>query len=295
MGQFWPTVASKRRKITDKAENANVKPPPPSLFKYCCAKRGLSILTENKIRFTPPEEFNDPFELLPLIAPNASELDMLTQKQLQVEYAFADVTPGSPLRPLDYKGFVKSTFKAQRDHAEKTAVNLPSDFAEQIRASMGKKFGVLSLSATKENLIMWAHYADEHRGCVLEFDTQHQFFGQAWLKSLRKVTYSGQRPRYVYESSDSAHLYHKSLDWKEEAEWRILGDFSTMERISPEAGKTIYLTKLPIGVVTAVYLGARMSENDSVMFQRIAPNNSVKLLKATTDRKEFALHFAPNP
>ncbi len=68
--------------------------------------------------------------------------------------------------------------------------------AQQIEI-MGFTVGVLSLSRTKENLLLWTHYADEHRGYVIEFDENNEFFKANAEKSTCKpilVSYTSQRP-----------------------------------------------------------------------------------------------------
>ncbi|WP_205631947.1 DUF2971 domain-containing protein, partial [Aliivibrio fischeri] len=39
-----------------------------------------------------------------------------------------------------------------------------------------RNYGIISLTETKDNLLMWSHYANEHNGFVVEFDARHEFF-----------------------------------------------------------------------------------------------------------------------
>lgn len=47
-----------------------------------------------------------------------------------------------------------------------------SSFLKNFRDTMG----VLSLTKRFDNQLMWAHYADSHKGIVLEFDPSSDFF-----------------------------------------------------------------------------------------------------------------------
>ena len=38
------------------------------------------------------------------------------------------------------------------------------------------QLGVLSLSARSDSSVMWSHYADSHRGFLIGFSTEHEFF-----------------------------------------------------------------------------------------------------------------------
>ena len=44
-----------------------------------------------------------------------------------------------------------------------------------------------SLSEALDNVLMWAHYGDRHRGFVIEFDMAHPFFSDRTKFGLRKV------------------------------------------------------------------------------------------------------------
>lgn len=44
------------------------------------------------------------------------------------------------------------------------------------QSTLGSKYGILCLAEAPDNLLMWAHYADCHRGFVVQFDDTHPFF-----------------------------------------------------------------------------------------------------------------------
>jgi len=46
------------------------------------------------------------------------------------------------------------------------------DAVEQSRRDIDGRYGVLSLSALPDNILMWSHYAQEHRGICIELDTE---------------------------------------------------------------------------------------------------------------------------
>ncbi|MDB5748555.1 MAG: hypothetical protein JWP72_3403 [Massilia sp.] len=48
--------------------------------------------------------------------------------------------------------------------------NFDGDFRQYVNAALIKCFRVLCVTTDFENKLMWAHYADQHRGCVLELD-----------------------------------------------------------------------------------------------------------------------------
>lgn len=95
------------------------------------------------------------------------------------------------------------------------------------QATFDSKFGVLCLTVTPDSLLMWAHYANNHNGFVIQFDETHEFFAPSshdgQVLELTKVEYSAQRPVLSYSTLNSASLYYrKSPEWFYENEWRII-------------------------------------------------------------------------
>jgi hypothetical protein len=94
-----------------------------------------------------------------------------------------------------------------------------------------KDVGILSLTNREDNLMLWAHYADSHKGIVIEFDEKHPFFTDSnylhpyLLYPLDKVFYKPSRPSINSDKYyDKETFYTKSEDWKYEEEYRITID-----------------------------------------------------------------------
>jgi hypothetical protein len=82
---------------------------------------------------------------------------------------------------------------------------------------------------------MWAHYAQNHEGFVIEFDNRHPYFqiAQSLPKSyrnltLQKVTYSTRRPviRSLKDFEKPNWYLVKDKKWEYEQEWRMLRRFN---------------------------------------------------------------------
>lgn len=101
------------------------------------------------------------------------------------------------------------------------------------------KVGVVSLSETSRNLLMWAHYADEHRGICIGFDRNvlsELDLGSVYLERYHtlspvKVNYDNLRVDikellkdrdFMYENSILKILTTKSDDWIYEKEHRCI-------------------------------------------------------------------------
>ncbi|MBL4867911.1 MAG: DUF2971 domain-containing protein, partial [Pseudomonadales bacterium] len=94
-------------------------------------------------------------------------------------------------------------------------------------------YGILSLTEKNDHLMMWSHYADQHKGLVIGLDPNHSFFDakeskSEWIKNessefigkLRPVKYKGKRPRKVEDLNE--YYFWKSNDWWREREWRYV-------------------------------------------------------------------------
>ncbi len=99
---------------------------------------------------------------------------------------------------------------------------------------------------------MWSHYADEHRGICLEYDTTqiaHPAIAPVDYRSPRSVKASDLIEWKINASSKAEQRVHntyffaKSPQWRYEKEWRDINEFSGVAS-----------TRFP---VTAIYFGFR--------------------------------------
>jgi hypothetical protein len=107
----------------------------------------------------------------------------------------------------------------------------PRPSYQQISQSFFSFHGAISFTESKSNLLMWSHYADEHRRLVLGFDKKHPFF-----KNLKRVKYDSTIPDEIIEDIDINDndsllklFYIKSDEWIYEKEHRIVMDLIDSE------------------------------------------------------------------
>ena len=169
------------------------------LYKYISIERLKNILIDHTIRFTQPGAFNDPFELVPrLLVPK----DYVAQGRVSYEFDIA-----ASRRPID----VDYT-KVDEDHCS-------DHHSRELRESLDRNVGFLSLCKTWKSLPMWAHYAEEFSGAVIEFDGSHEFFARAF-----EIQYSRRRPireltLYLRERIPIGEMCDKSTEWKFEKKY----------------------------------------------------------------------------
>ena len=140
------------------------------LYKYVTMDRLKKILVDHKMRFTQPSAFNDPFELVPLLlVPKGA----VPQGQRNYEFSLS-----APRRPIDIDT------KGAEDRCS-------DDHSRDLRESLDREVGFLSLSRTWKSLSMWAHYADNYAGAVIEFDGSHEFLSGRLMFTTRMTAQFG--------------------------------------------------------------------------------------------------------
>lgn len=170
----------------------------------------------------------------------------------------------------------------------------------------------------RDNLYMWGHYGNGHRGVAIEFNTTA--LAESLIKQDAadsespwwKMEYEEEIPRIKCEDiiefvlkeqdytnnleTDESKLYRvirqrlhtKSKIWKDEREWRLVWE-------DDETKLRIHRHDLPDNAITAVYLGCRAAEQEQAQnnfideTQRHFPSASV--FRAKMRKGEYALDF----
>jgi|WetSurMetagenome_2_1015567.scaffolds.fasta_scaffold194288_2 hypothetical protein len=181
-----------------------------SLYKFQPIDKYLiENLQKHQLYFNDPKTFNDPFDTN--IYLNLGN----TRGQHESNY--------NKILKFVRNG-IGDTFKEQSLSCLPSA--LPKDFNTNIRYRTNATT-MCCFSESYENTLMWSHYADHHKGLVLEFK-----FSKCFVDFIHKVSYEKGFPIYNFdllsESQFNALIYHmlvsKMIEWKYEKEWRILED-----------------------------------------------------------------------
>ena len=193
------------------------------------------ILKDSVIHFARPASFNDPFDCKVHFQPSISshQLYKLFGKMLRKK------------RP--------DLNRKQRRRLSATGVRLVPSIEEITLGIQDDidKIGVLSLSESEYNILLWSHYAASHSGIGLKFIAEEDttFFGRA-----QKVQYQTNYPQVHLHDDPELHvrsfLLTKAQNWSYEQEWRIIETDGPGEKAFPE--------NLLVGVI----LGVRMQPED---------------------------------
>jgi hypothetical protein len=250
---------------------------PEVLFKYFPPER-CDFFSQPMLRFTPLFEFNDP---------------------LEGQIAFNGFGSTESIKENGTRQFFEKICACY--HLE----NIKSNEWTQIifYTIKIKNIGVLCLSDDKNKmptqLLQWAHYAKNHTGFAVKFDTSNIFFDRRSDKDdkfclLRKVEYKHKRICKSFlelfsdiESNTYDPLLIKSIDWEYEKEWRLIkyGINNLHENT------IIGLENIHFDAVKAIYLGLRSSIAIQECAKEFCKQFNCQLFQAKLHDTDYALKF----
>ena len=205
------------------------------LYKFIARPDDVQFLLQGCLKFTPIPELNDPSELLPNVIPE--DVHESLSRLRKDGYSDGDMVhlrqQGELLQRL------APNFQAidvPRTKEEATIVvrskfydNFPllEQLLEQTAAQISSKVGLLCLTRRSDSLPMWAHYAQNAAGLVVEFRDHLDkiFCGDATGILCRPTSVRYERARlgvtFDPQTQDSL-FFAKFQDWSYEQEVRVV-------------------------------------------------------------------------
>lgn len=255
---------------------AEEKPGPSILYRYRALRDSATddkyirpIFVSHQLYFPSRLELNDPYEcIVPDFATVPKRiLEPFIRKRL--------MRLMEPLR-LDWN---QRRVRIRHMLKKETLGLVRADIQKQVDA-----IGILSLSERCEDLLMWSHYANGHRGLCLGFAASDNdpFFGYAL-----PVVYSAARPMFNPRDDDFTAsqkvILTKSEHWSYEREWRI----------TETEGKGRY--RFPVKALRSVIFGSRITEPDKEKVSKWIATGQLtpSLYQAKEDSRDFKLIICP--
>lgn len=272
------------------------------MFKYLPPDR-IDVLTNNLLCFNNPLNFNDPFEFnvnFEFIGLAKNIYDGIQTFNINDYLSNSDIDTFNSFPQSIKNVFIKSIqLKAI------TELNKQQDFITNFATSTFNKFNALFINATRvlsltqnpKNILMWGHYAQSHRGFVIEFNNEHSFFNQKRSEKdeygfLRKVIYQKDLPSIdPNQEGQVTHFLTKSLDWKYEKEWRMLLPESSADKKIEFENKIFDLYYIPSDAIKNIILGCNCTNSFKDEIKEIVSSrkdfNHIRILHANRSTKKF--------
>lgn len=249
---------------------------PASVYKYYGdSSLNLDALKSDKMWYSAPCNFNDVFDCDVTV-----DEDQLFSS-IQAYPGMQGVRRGSPM------------WKQMKIQAKSSARGMREMFS-QMRSQMG----ITCLSELDDSLLMWAHYANNHRGmCVeyelMEINRQLKFTPIPIVYSENRACIGALNPDTVGRDTTKVFLESltaKSSEWSYEKEWRIIRDDGACgDRWDAEKKGALLDMIRPVSVT----LGCMAKQEFSKEVQEYCKDNQINLYRMERDPKVYRLVKVP--
>jgi len=247
---------------------------PKYLYKYYHADR-IDVLENSRVCFSHKWQLNDPGEGISsyerflgarfseqlndaILSDYADKLIFESILQELKESGLDEVQSYLFAKTLSENNILRGRLLADAQPLipELTA-NLDSLLPAAMEANL-KQIGIFSMSEEENSSPMWAHYAANGNGFVLELNTNSSFFKNSnGTSNLFKIIYEDRELLSFFDGNESDILGRKSADWSYEREWRS----RKMIVESDTLGGEYALFKYPRDLVHRVIIGERVRED----------------------------------
>ena len=243
---------------------------PSKIYKHrVVSDYSIKNLETDTVWICSPSQYNDPYDCSALI--NLSLFESIFE-QIKKDKSIPD----------DF-------IEALHDACEHV---LGQEIIAPMNAFMQDKMRVCSFNTNIQSIVLWAHYANNHKGFCIEYDLSTWHRNDIRRRLLFPVIYSNQlfdltpyiNTSYINKPVDQFNPFcgvlaaiYKAEDWAYEQEWRLVFPvFNNDEN---------YLMPRP----SAIYLGARMSSNDEEKIVGIAKGKNIPVYKMKLAHNRFEL------
>lgn len=269
---------------------------PAKLYKYRpFSVLSLRMITEAEVFYAQPKTFNDPLDCNPSFVADIGRLELektlyrLLRARLPKLEAWKEIDWNRHMSG-EY-GDYKTEPKADRILANNVAYQIERELNRQL----GTK-GVLSFSETWRSGLMWSHYADEHRGFCIEYDTtdmEHPDLASVNYRAPRSIKASDlyawkfEHDREAEKRVLDTYYYSKSSEWKYEKEWRDIKPDFGVESVDYKVSAIHFGMRCDRSVISAIV--KLLDENQDVDLYNVYPRkNNFRLTRNFIDRDEVA-------
>jgi hypothetical protein len=231
-------------------------------YQRFCPEWLSTTLREEKIHCSNPANLNDPWDCRPWYDNHSIE----TPDQIEAFICWTRQFPQPGVSPHQ---------QAKYESMLRTNAGWRQKFIEGFSACNQRVIshrGLYCLTPDPCSTLMWSHYADNHRGICLEFDTANPLFSEAV-----EVAYRSEYPRWVpHEMEQIAFemFLTKAEDWSYEKEFRIIGGVNMEKDHLNLDGDWL---RQPPGALQSVIVGCE-ADHDAIRkgVSRYAPNLPVR-------------------
>lgn len=288
----------------------------PYFFKFAGLEAAARIIDGQSLKWSSAVEFNDPYDHragFRLDIDGNAFADLLTASMMRI--IFTDVAVGLGASPLFTERLIcmrnmRGRLSSEALQADFQTASLQvvrnitegiASFNEAIHAHLLNS-RVLCVTEDVNNVVMWSHYAEQHRGAAFQLGCLPHLDNR--LLAAKPVQYTEEFIAFPGAEEYAKHLtgespvdlvqlvckiaYTKHRDWAYEREWRV--HIPLLDE-QPSTNVSIYTE--PPEIFQAMYLGCRMpsGEREHLINLARARLPTMKIYQAQLASRSFNLEF----
>lgn len=236
------------------------------------------ILEKFELWISDSLNFNDPFDCNIPVA-----YDLITKDEGIAEQFIRNIVTAHVNK---YGGDLELEVK------EKLALGKHKDpaFIDSVKKSIHEKnrknHGIFSATPINNNILMWSHYANCHKGFCVGFDSKKLFehLAGGGGEILYEKTYPIISPIDERQKQYAMQIMTKSIHWTYEVEYRL----TTLMKVNQAV-------EFPADIITEIIFGSRISETHKNEIKDLVAKKlpHVKLFSAKPHDSDFKLNIVP--
>lgn len=285
---------------------------PKQLYKYrSTSDNAINNLENDTVWLNSPSEYNDPFEFTEYI--DSEKYSIVIENSMKDEL-ISDLVRNNPV-PNEILEKAKNSDSALKVIAEYQFIHIDGQDEKYVEIFMKiyddffKKFAndrngekikemqehmkVCSFCESPEQLLMWSHYSDFHKGFCVEYNIGAWAINDNRRRILYPVIYQDNFydvTGHLIKQTESGHFNNlypiisgatKSKEWEYEKEWRFIFN------IGPSFEKQNY----SMNCQSKVFLGSRMNSSDKERILEICRRKNIEVYQAKTSVSHYKMEF----
>ncbi|WP_399632669.1 DUF2971 domain-containing protein [Sporosarcina sp. SG10008] len=281
---------------------------PNKLYRYRPINDYLKDTLMNDIAFlSSADKFNDPYDSGLTVDYNEIHLNKIKDNVLsdfckEIHYLYPNQSFESFYTmvknitkdvPIKYLGdMLGNTLKQEENTNLKSKINyiiektydVYEDYIKSLNDIYQSTIYTACFSETNDNILMWSHYAQYHKGICIEYDFSNIDYTSRTLLTLSPVKYTNELfdmnnyPNRTPIDRIQLAALSKFECWKYENEWRLIS-FLKEEQ------------KFKLDKPTAVIFGTKTSKEDKAWISDLCAERDIPIKQANLDRTEYKLHI----
>lgn len=242
-----------------------------------------NVLDKNEVYLSSPDEFNDPFDC------NIPVCYSLLDSEDKLELYARELIERQKLRLLERGRNIEDEYNRVMYRLKNEINVLQEEHSKFDFQNLNKYCGIYSLSKNWNNILMWSHYSDCHKGYSVGF----------FEEKLRNILDAGGR-KVVYNQKDDyplinpmqgdspemmlEKLHYKAYDWEYEEEYRLT-KFYFPDIATLESRKIV----IPNDCFAEVIIGFKADSNTIDQILEVGRKKKIKVYRAIQVPFKFKL------